>query len=89
MAYFVYVLRNSEGRYYIGQTSNPERRLKRHNQGAVLWTKSRGPWEMVHREQFETRREAIAGERRLKRLKNRKSLERFIAHGTGSPKVLG
>lgn len=79
MTYFVYILRSSEGRYYIGQTSNLEQRLRRHNKGFVLWTKSRGPWELVYSEGFRTRSEAMAEERRLKRLKSKKKLERIVA----------
>ena len=30
--YFVYILENSSGRFYIGQTDNLARRLSQHNQ---------------------------------------------------------
>ncbi len=59
MSFFVYVLRNAEGRFYIGQTSDLQRRLQRHNEGRVFWTKSRGPWELAYSEPFETRAEAM------------------------------
>jgi putative endonuclease len=59
MAFFVYILRNSTGRYYIGQTSDLSLRLQRHNEGKVFWTKNRGPWEIVYFQSFQTRSEAI------------------------------
>jgi putative endonuclease len=79
MSYVVYILRNSEGRYYIGQTSNLVLRLQRHNDGKVSCTKNRGPWEMAYSRGYASRSEAMAEERRLKGLKSKKALERFIA----------
>ena len=82
--YFVYVLRNSEGRYYIGQTSNVALRLQRHNNGTVLWTKNRGPWELVYIQRFETRSEAMGEERRLKGLKSKAALAKLVAQSVES-----
>jgi len=79
MAYFVYILCNTEGRLYIGQTSDLEIRLQRHNEGKVFWTKRRGPWQLIHSENFTTRSAAMAQERRLKALKNKKALLDYIA----------
>ena len=84
MAYAVYVLRNPDGRYYIGQTADLALRLRRHNQGMVFWTKGRGPWEVVYSQQFETRSTAMAEERRLKGLKSRKALEKLVAQSVES-----
>lgn len=69
MAFTVYVLRNGAGALYIGQTADLERRLAEHVSGAGGWTggRDRGPWELVHTEEFETRAEAVARERALKR----------------------
>ncbi|MFM7099917.1 MAG: GIY-YIG nuclease family protein [Verrucomicrobiota bacterium] len=44
MTYRVYVLRNPEGRRYIGITDDVERRLTQHNQGVSKWTRGKGPW---------------------------------------------
>ena len=79
MAYFIYILRNTEGRLYIGQTSDLELRLRRHNEGKVFWTKSRGPWQLIHSENFTTRSAALTQERRLKALKSKKALLDYIA----------
>ncbi len=74
MPFFVYVLQNPQGRYYIGQTSNLETRLQQHNHGKVTWTKSRGPWRLVYHEAHDTRSEAMRAERQLKNLKSRLAL---------------
>ncbi len=79
MPFFVYILRNPEGRYYIGQTSDIQLRLQRHNTGRVFWTKRHRPWELVHSDQFETRSEAMAQEKRLKRLKSKLAIKEFVA----------
>jgi putative endonuclease len=79
MAYFVYILRNTEGRFYIGQTSDLELRLRQHNEGKVFWTKSRGPWQFIHAETFNTRSAAVTQEKRLKALKSKKALLDYVA----------
>lgn len=58
--YYVYMLYSTiVDRYYVGQTSNLEERLKRHNQGRSKYTKSDIPWKLVYKESFETRSDAM------------------------------
>jgi len=42
--WYVYILQNSQGVFYIGISAQPERRLVQHNQDQSKWTKSKGPW---------------------------------------------
>ena len=79
MAYYVYVLKNPDDRFYIGQTSDLNKRLERHNSGAVFPTKARGPWELAHRKEFPDRSAAICEEQLLKKLKIRKAIEARVA----------
>jgi putative endonuclease len=65
--YYVYVLRNTSGRLYIGFTSDLNRRVSQHQQGEGGWTRRRGPWELLHYEIFEDRVEALKREKNLKR----------------------
>ncbi|MES1168151.1 MAG: GIY-YIG nuclease family protein, partial [Oleiharenicola lentus] len=44
MQYQVYVLRNPNGRLYIGVTENVAARLEQHNAGESKWTAKFGPW---------------------------------------------
>jgi putative endonuclease len=77
--FFVYILEATESkRYYIGQTENLEERLKRHNQGRNLSTKAYVPWRMKWQKEFETRSEAVKFERKLKGIKKRVWLEKFV-----------
>ena len=65
--YTVYILQSlSNGRFYAGSTQSLSIRIGQHNAGVNASTKSGGPWEVVHTEQFETRREAISKEKQIK-----------------------
>ena len=70
MAYWVYVIQSeTTGKLYIGQTSNLEERIDRHNSdyGKDRYTrKQEGPWELVYSEELETRSAAIRRERFFK-----------------------
>ena len=76
----VYILRSeSTWRYYVGCTSNMERRFREHNDGKSRSTKAFRPWELVHIEHFETLIEARRRERALKAMKSRRALTQVIA----------
>jgi len=77
--YYVYVLKSREGRLYIGSTTDLDRRMRQHQEGKAGWTRSRGPWELVHVETFIARSEALHCERRLKTGKaNQELRQRFV-----------
>ncbi len=77
-SYFTYILYSSKyDRYYIGQTSDFEKRLERHNSGYENATAPFIPWEMVWYTQKSTRSEAVQLEKKLKNL-NRLRLEGFL-----------
>ncbi len=65
-------------RYYIGQTNDIEKRLVRHNNGYVKSTKAYKPWELVYREEYSTRKEAVNRERELKSKKSKIFLQELI-----------
>ena len=44
MNYYVYLIKNPQGRRYIGLPENVEQRLHDHNSGVSTWTRYRGPW---------------------------------------------
>jgi putative endonuclease len=44
MGFFVYLLKCSDGSYYVGVSNDPERRLQEHNAGkGPKWTADRRP----------------------------------------------
>ena len=66
-------------RFYIGSTEQEmEERLKKHLTNHSGFTGRAKDWEVVHTQRFETKSEAYALERRLKALKSRKTLEKYI-----------
>lgn len=69
MKAYTYLLRCADGTLYCGWTDNLEKRLAAHNSGkASKYTRSRLPVELVYYETFESRKEAMSREARIKRL---------------------
>jgi putative endonuclease len=68
MKYFVYVIYSLNAqRKYIGHTENIEMRLIQHNNGLLgIYTKNKGPWELIYSEELESRSEAMIREKYLK-----------------------
>ena len=63
MTHTTYILKSvKDGGYYYGSTSNMAARLKRHNAGAVISTKSRRPWILHYAESYKTKSEAMKRE---------------------------
>ena len=78
VAFFTYMLRCSDGRYYVGHTENIELRVAQHNRGELPgYTKNQRPVELVWSQDFGTRIEALSCERRIKGW-NRKKKEALI-----------
>lgn len=69
MDYSVYIIKNSDGKIYIGYSANLLARLKSHNEGRSFYTKNKGPWRLIHQENFESRAEAMRREKFLKKTK--------------------
>ena len=67
--YFVYVLRNATGKYYIGITEDVAGRLEQHNSGCSKWTSRFKPWELTWWRGPMAVSEARKLENRLKRQK--------------------
>jgi len=50
MFFYVYVLKNKDGRLYIGFTKDLVKRVKEHNRGLVFSTKPYRPWQLIYYE---------------------------------------
>ncbi|TSC54834.1 MAG: putative endonuclease [Parcubacteria group bacterium LiPW_30] len=69
MPYFVYILLSlKDEKLYVGCTENLERRIKDHNQGKVIATVKRRPFEIIYSEKLDDKSEAFNRERFLKSL---------------------
>ena len=77
--YCTYILYSAlANRYYIGQTADMRQRLVFHRAGMTASTRHASDWRLVFVEQHETQHSAMAMERRIKRAKSRKTIERYI-----------
>jgi putative endonuclease len=69
--FWVYILQNPAGRFYIGQTDNHPTRLANHNRTDEIggkFTRKNGPWMLVWSESHPTRSSAMQRERQIKRM---------------------
>lgn len=78
MVYYVYVLRNDQGKHYIGSTRDIKLRLKQHNQNCVTATKNRGPYNLVYQEQFIDKTTALKRENEIKNFKGNSVFKKLI-----------
>jgi putative endonuclease len=69
MPCFCYILECSDGTYYTGWTTDPQRRLRQHNAGrGARYTRSRRPVRLVYVEECPDRASAMKRERVIKSL---------------------
>jgi putative endonuclease len=81
-SYRVYVLRNAEGRRYIGLSEDVFTRLAQHNAGVSKWTRGRGPWTLEWTSGAMLLGDARRLEAKLKRQKGGEGLATLLAlHG--------
>jgi putative endonuclease len=88
--YWVYILQNPAGKFYVGQTGNLEVRIQSHNTiGLVLgkFTRKNGPWNLVWQEPHETRSSAVQRERLIKSWKSSKAISGLIGQTAVSSMV--
>ena len=81
--YTVYAIYNKMGKkIYIGQTEDIERRLQQHNKiidnPSLYTSRFEGQWELIYKEQYTSRQEALKREKQLKSYQGRLFLRRLI-----------
>jgi len=82
--FWVYILQNSTGQFYIGDTDNLQTRLRSHNRTDKLagkFTRKRGPWELVWSEQHPDRASAMAREHQIKAMKSARWIREHLLKG--------
>lgn len=80
MEYYVYVLFSSKfNQIYVGYSTNVDARLLSHNVlGTKGWTIRYRPWMLVHKETFNTKKEAMAREKQLKSGRGREWIRKTV-----------
>jgi putative endonuclease len=76
--YYVYVLENEAGNHYIGYTSDLAGRVKAHNSSKSRWTRKKGPWRLVYKEEYSSKKEAFLRERQIKRYKGGEAFRKLL-----------
>jgi putative endonuclease len=79
----MYIIQNPSGKFYVGHTDNLDQRLYFHNTGQSHYTARKGPWALVHSEEFPTRSEAARREAQIKSWKSREAIGALIAASSG------
>jgi putative endonuclease len=68
--YFVYIIKSEEWRFYIWYTIDIIKRIKQHNEkNFIKWTNNYNNWELVYKEEFNTKKEALIREKQIKSYK--------------------
>ena len=80
--YQVYIIRNPQGRHYIGLSESIETRLDQHNSGQSRWTKGKGPWHLV----WTSATMALGDARKLENLLKRQKGGSGLYELTGMPR---
>ena len=75
---WVYILRLSNNKFYVGSTSNLNQRLYDHSRGKSSYTKKFLPIKLEFSQQFDTLSEAIKTEKHLKKLKSSIIIQKII-----------
>ena len=76
MQYFSYILFSfSTSKFYKGQTTNPKKRLDRHNNRMEIATKNGAPWVIIWICEKKSRSEALKLEKKLKNLGTKRTID--------------
>jgi len=77
--YYLYILKSETAdRYYVGISSNPQRRLEYHNSFEKGFTSRYRPWRIVFAKEYPSKTEAHAAETMVKDWKSRKMIEQLL-----------
>jgi putative endonuclease len=80
MAYYCYIVECSDGTYYTGWSTDPERRLRQHNRGVgARYTRSRRPGRLVYVEEFPDKVAVLKREIAIKALPRSKKKELILS----------
>jgi putative endonuclease len=82
MGFYCYILECSDGSYYTGWSTDPERRLIQHNRGTgARYTRYRRPVRLVYVEQLPDKVTALKRERAIKALRRPQKQELISKQG--------
>ncbi len=81
MKYYVYIIKSEEGLHYTGFTEDIAKRLIEHNEKKLsFWTKRGTNWNLIYKEEFEDKTEALMREKWLKTGVGREYIKKNIVN---------
>ena len=84
MSNYTYILFSEKlNKFYVGSTTDLDRRLIEHNRGKEKFTSLGVPWILVYKETFELLIDARKSERHIKKQKSRIYIENLIKNSAG------
>src|ERR1051325_1032570 len=90
--FWVYILQNPNGKFYVGQTEDLDARVVFHNQTDNHdghFTRKNGPWKLVWSELHDSRQSAMNRERQIKRMKSAKWIRENLLDSAVNPDESG
>jgi predicted GIY-YIG superfamily endonuclease len=81
MKAYVYILKDENGRLYVGSTPDLEKRLKQHAAGHTLTTRNMNNPKLVLKQEVSSLLVARGMENKLKRMKRKDYIEKIVADG--------
>lgn len=78
---YVYILKSSDNRFYIGSTSDLNRRLKQHKNGHTQTTRNMKDIDLVLIQEYNNLDIARKIEKRIKKLKRKDYIQKMIDDG--------
>ena len=79
MIFYVYILQSEKDQsFYVGQTDDLTKRIRRHNAGLEKYTSKKMPWKIFWSMEVSTRTDAMRLEKKLKNLKSVKRMLEFV-----------
>ena len=81
MPAFVYILKDNDGKLYIGNTNDLKRRLHQHDIGHTQTTRNMNKPKVVFSQEYDNLEQARKIERRLKKLKRKDYIQKIITDG--------
>lgn len=74
--HYVYMLRCKDDSLYTGYTTDVEKRIKLHESGkGAKYTRGRGPFQLVYKEELTTKSAALQREHAIKKLQRKDKVE--------------